>query len=82
MVAAIAVVDAKHIVQHLEEPKSEGVKHESVEQIAFAVRVLLNTAGQLEEGELAAVEQRIRRINGRVQILYTSLFPPGGLTSK
>merc|ERR1719487_1890191 len=36
------VVDAKHIVQHLEEEKPEGVENESVEQVAFADRVLLN----------------------------------------
>jgi G3E family GTPase len=36
------VVDAKHIVQHLDEEKPEGVENESVEQLAFADKVLLN----------------------------------------
>ncbi len=36
------VVDAKHIIQHLDEEKPEGVENESVKQLAFADRVLLN----------------------------------------
>lgn len=37
-----SVVDAKHIIQHLDEEKPEGVENESVEQLAFADKVLLN----------------------------------------
>ena len=36
----ITVADAKHIIQHLDEEKPEGVENESVEQIAFADRML------------------------------------------
>ena len=32
----ITVVDAKHIIQHLDEEKPEGIENESVEQLAFA----------------------------------------------
>lgn len=38
----ITVVDAKHVVQHIDEVKPEGAENESVEQIAFADRILLN----------------------------------------
>ena len=38
----ITVVDAKHIVQHLDDEKPEGVENESVEQLAFADRIMLN----------------------------------------
>jgi hypothetical protein len=76
--AVITVVDAKHIVQHLDEIKPEGVENESVEQIAFADRVLLNKVDLATEEELAAVEQRIRSINAGVQILRTRLRPPDG----
>merc|ERR1711904_469170 len=38
----ITLVDAKHIIQHLEDEKPEGVENEAVEQIAFADRILLN----------------------------------------
>ena len=38
----VTLVDAKHIEQHLDEEKAEGVENESVEQVAFADRLLLN----------------------------------------
>merc|ERR1711934_748851 len=38
----ITLVDAKHIEQHLDEEKPEGVENEAVEQVAFADRILLN----------------------------------------
>ena len=40
--AVITVVDAKHILQHLDETKPAGVENESVEQCAFADRFVLN----------------------------------------
>ena len=36
------IVDAKHVTQHLDEEKPEGVENEAVEQLAFADRILLN----------------------------------------
>jgi len=59
----ITLVDAKHIVQHLEDEKPEGVENEAVEQIAFSDRILLNKCDLVEEEELADVEKRIRAIN-------------------
>lgn len=38
----VTVVDAAHVVQHLDEEKPEGAENESVEQLAFADRVILN----------------------------------------
>eukprot|EP00291_Cryptomonas_curvata_P008762 CAMPEP_0172179622 /NCGR_PEP_ID=MMETSP1050-20130122/16728_1 /TAXON_ID=233186 /ORGANISM="Cryptomonas curvata, Strain CCAP979/52" /LENGTH=297 /DNA_ID=CAMNT_0012852541 /DNA_START=1 /DNA_END=894 /DNA_ORIENTATION=- len=76
--AVITVVDAKHITQHLDEQKPDGVENESVEQIAFADRVLLNKTDLVSEDELLAVEQRIKAINGSVQILRTQLRADGG----
>ena len=60
----ITVVDAKHIVQHLDDEKPEDVENESVEQIAFADRVLLNKIDLATEDELKVVEARIKSING------------------
>merc|ERR1719163_1628283 len=44
----LTVVDAKHIIQHLDEEKPEGVENEAVEQIAFADRILLNKTDLVE----------------------------------
>ena len=38
----VTLIDAKHIEQHLDEEKPEGAENESVEQVAFADRMLLN----------------------------------------
>ena len=70
------LVDAKHIIQHLDEEKPEGVENEAVEQLAFADRILLNKIDLIEdddsikdkEAELQGIESRIKAINGAAQI--------------
>jgi G3E family GTPase len=59
----ITLVDAKHIEQHLDEQKPEGVENEAEEQLAFADRVLLNKTDLVSEADLERVEGRIRAIN-------------------
>jgi len=46
----ITVVDAVHIMQHLDEKKPDGAVNECVEQIAFADRVILNKCDLLRKG--------------------------------
>jgi G3E family GTPase len=58
--AILTVVDAKHLVPHLDDDKPEGVENEAVEQLAFADRVILNKIDLVDEAELANVEARIR----------------------
>merc|ERR1712176_1435805 len=64
----LTLVDAKHIIQHLDEEKPEGVENESVEQVAFADRIILNKTDLVEPDYLDEVERRIRMINDTVQI--------------
>jgi len=65
----VTVVDAKHIEQHLDEEKPEGVENESVEQLAFADRILLNKIDLIkDEKELDRLEARIKAINGDAPI--------------
>lgn len=45
----ITVVDAKHVMEHLAEEKPEGVENESVEQIAFADRIILNKTDLVDD---------------------------------
>jgi G3E family GTPase len=44
----VTVVDAAHIEAHLDEEKPEGAENESVEQIAFADRIILNKCDLLK----------------------------------
>ncbi|MYB80674.1 MAG: GTP-binding protein [Acidimicrobiales bacterium] len=69
--AIVTVVDAKHLVPHLDEEKPEGVEHEAVEQLAFADRVVLNKIDLADNNELDEVETRIRQINPLPPIIRT-----------
>jgi G3E family GTPase len=69
----LTLVDAKHIIQHLDDEKPEGVENEAVEQIAFADRILLNKCDLVDsEEELKEVEKRISAINQSVPIKRTT----------
>jgi G3E family GTPase len=59
----VTLIDAKHIEQHLDEEKPEGAENESVEQVAFADRMLLNKTDLVEAEDLDRIEKRLRSIN-------------------
>ena len=77
----ITVTDAKHITQHLDEEKPEGVENESVEQIAFADRIMLNKIDLVSDEELREVESKIKSINRFAPIYQTenSIIDPANL---
>ena len=77
----VTVVDAKHIIQHLDEEKPEGIENESVEQLAFADRIMLNKIDLVDEEGLAEVESRIKSINAFAPITRTqnSIIDPNEL---
>lgn len=60
--AIVAVVDAKHVLQQLENAE------ESAEQIAFADVVLLNKTDLVSQSELAAIERKIREVNATARL--------------
>jgi|GEM_PF-9468 len=70
--AIVTMVDARHILQHLDEVKPEGVENEALEQLAFADRVILNKTDLVTADELAEVERRIRSINSMAEIIPAS----------
>ena len=74
----ITVVDAKHIIQHLDDEKPEDVENESVEQLAFADRIMLNKIDLVSDDKIKEVESRIKAINGFAPIYHTqnSLIDP------
>jgi G3E family GTPase len=67
--AIVTVVDAKHVLDHLDEVKPDGVVNEAVEQIAFADRVVLNKTDLVTADHAATVTRRIRAINGTAAVL-------------
>ncbi|MFE6685721.1 CobW family GTP-binding protein [Streptomyces sp. NPDC057743] len=67
--AIVTLVDAAHVLPHLDEQKPDGVENEAVEQIAFADRVVLNKTDLADEQTVAEVIARIRAINAPVEII-------------
>jgi G3E family GTPase len=63
--AIVTVVDAKHVLQHLDGDD------ESVKQLAFADVILLNKTDLVSPAELDALEARIKRINAVAKIHRT-----------
>ncbi|MED4956103.1 GTP-binding protein [Paenibacillus macerans] len=63
--AIVAVVDAKHAGQHLDEG------HEAQEQVAFADVLLLNKTDLVSEDELEQLEGRLRAMNQAAKIYRT-----------
>jgi G3E family GTPase len=69
--AIVTVVDAAHVLDHLDEVKPDGVENESVEQVAFADRMILNKVDLVTEEQLADVERRLHAINAGADIVRT-----------
>src|ERR1700712_1483233 len=60
--AIVTVVDAKHVLQHLDKDD------EAMKQLAFADVILLNKTDLVSPADLDALETRIRRINAVARI--------------
>ncbi|CAN3131050.1 GTP-binding protein [Mycobacterium sp. smrl_JER01] len=69
--AIVTVVDAAHVLEHLDEVKPAGVENEAVEQVAFADRMILNKVDLVDEERLATVEARLRGINRGAEIVHS-----------
>ena len=69
--AIVTVVDAKHLLPHLDEEKPEGVENEALEQLAFADRIVLNKIDLANDDELSEVESRIQEVNPLAPIIRT-----------
>lgn len=70
--AIITVVDARHALAHLDEVKPDGVENESVEQVAFADRLIVNKVDLVDEDTIENLVQRLASINGSAPVLRTS----------
>merc|ERR1712232_517720 len=67
----ICLADAKHLDQHLDEVKPEGAVNESLQQVAFADRILLNKIDLVTKDEKDELQKRIRNINQFAKIIET-----------
>lgn len=67
--AIVTMVDAKHILLHLDPPGVDLPPTEAQQQIAFADRVLLNKIDLVTETEQRALVRRIKEINEPVVVI-------------
>ena len=65
----------------LHEEKPEGVENESVEQVAFADRILLNKCDLVDEKTLEVVQKAIRGINANAEIIHSQYSQVRGFTN-
>ena len=70
--AIITVVDVKHVMQHLDEVRPEGVENETLEQIAFADKLLISKCDLVDKDHIEKVTSRIRSINSTAEIVQVT----------
>uniref|UniRef100_A0A7S3E3Q6 CobW C-terminal domain-containing protein n=1 Tax=Chloropicon laureae TaxID=464258 RepID=A0A7S3E3Q6_9CHLO len=70
--AVVTVVDAKHALQHMREKKEDGVVNESVQQVAFADKILLNKTDLVDEATLKEVREEVKLINKFARLIETN----------
>jgi len=68
----LTVIDAKNILKHIDEVPIEGKVNESVEQVSFADRILLNKMDLVTGSEAQIVKDKIRSINSFAKIIPTT----------
>ncbi len=70
--AIVTLVDARHVLPHLDDPQLLGRDNQAVEQIVVADRIIINKTDLASEVELATIEERVRRINQTAPMLRSS----------
>ncbi len=65
----VALVDAKHGLEKLDESKGDPEKGTACAQIAFSSTVLLNKTDLVDETQLEKVKKRIKELNSAVEII-------------
>src|SRR5690606_18865611 len=70
--AVVTMVDVKHIKQHLDDVKPDGIDNQAVDQIVCADRIVLNKVDLASAEEVAALTKRIRFLNETAQIVTSN----------
>eukprot|EP00927_Polykrikos_kofoidii_P052838 TRINITY_DN4682_c1_g3_i1.p1 TRINITY_DN4682_c1_g3~~TRINITY_DN4682_c1_g3_i1.p1 ORF type:complete len:487 (+),score=94.54 TRINITY_DN4682_c1_g3_i1:82-1542(+) len=65
----LTVVDAKHLIDRLEEEPEEGKVNQAYQQVAFADKIVLNKLDLVSSDRAIEVKDRIRSINRYAKVL-------------
>ena len=66
--AVVTLIDSKHIEQHLDDVRYDGISSQAVDQIVSADRIIVNKVDLVDEGTVERIERRIRKLNQRSEI--------------
>ncbi len=66
--AVVTLIDSKHIEQHLDEVRYDGISSQAVDQIVSADRIIMNKVDLVDEGTVERIERRVRKLNQRSEI--------------
>ena len=75
----LTLVDAKHIGQHLDEQKPDGVVNEALSQVAYADRIILNKTDLVRSKKLVIVCSRLQHALSLSDKLQSKLLGHTGL---
>ena len=70
--AIVALVDAKHIEQHLDDVRYDGIDNQAVDQIVSADRIIINKVDLVDAADVERIRRRIERLNERAEIALSS----------
>ena len=66
--AIVTLIDSKHIEQHLDDVRYDGINSQAVDQIISADRIIVNKVDLVDEGTVERIEHRVRKLNQRSEI--------------
>ena len=66
--AIVTLIDSKHIEQHLDEVRYDGISSQAVDQIVSADRIIVNKVDLVDEATVERIVGRIRKLNQRSEI--------------
>ena len=66
--AIVTLIDSKHIEQHLDDIRYDGINSQAVDQIVSADRIIVNKVDLVDDGTVERIERRVRKLNQRSEI--------------
>ncbi|MDE0666241.1 MAG: GTP-binding protein, partial [Acidimicrobiaceae bacterium] len=66
--AIVTLIDSKHIEQHLDDIRYDGINSQAVDQIISADRIIVNKVDLVDEATVERIEHRVRKLNQRSEI--------------
>ena len=66
--AIVGLVDAKHIEQHLDDIRYDGIDNQAVDQIVSADRIIVNKVDLVDDATVERIKGRVRELNQRSEI--------------